>query len=131
MNSNIGDKIKTMRQQRGFTQLALAKRAGVAQSTLSYIEKGAKAPRFETLQALCRAMDITLLELLICGEPVQPTRFLNSTPKRCAFRGPREADEAGTVRTADLEQYLYMLLLGNEAPPVVNTPSACESEISI
>jgi transcriptional regulator with XRE-family HTH domain len=118
MNSNIGDKIKTMREQRGFTQLALAKRAGVAQSTLSYIEKDAKAPRFETLQALCRAMDITLLELLICGESTCPTRFLKER-------------EAGTAHAADFEQYLYLLLLGNEAPPIVNTPSACESEISI
>jgi hypothetical protein len=63
MNSNIGDKIKTMRQGRGFTQLALAKKSGGAQSTLS--------------------------------------------------------------------QYLYLPLLGSGAAPVINTSSACESEISI
>ena len=118
MNKDVGDKIKTMRQQKGFTQFALAEKAGIAQSTLSYIEKGTKAPRFETLQALCRAMDITLLELLACGEPTHPTRFF------------REKHAVGSTLAGSFEQYLYLLLLGKEPMPAVTTSSAFESEIS-
>jgi len=118
MSKNIGDKIKTLRQQRGFSQYALAKKAGVSQSTLSYIEKGAKTPRFETLQALCRAMDVTLLDLLVCGEPIHPTRFL------------KEKEASGPVLTTGFEQYLYLLLLGKEPSPAICISSACESEIS-
>ena len=116
MNKDVGDKIKTMRQQKGFTQFALAKKAGIAQSTLSYIEKGAKAPRFETLQALCSAMDITLLDLLACGESTHSTRFLK--------------EDVHKVSTGSFEKYLYLLLLRKKPLPAATTLPAFESEIS-
>jgi len=117
MNRDIGEKIRTMRRQKGFTQLALAEKSGVAQSTLSYIEKGAKTPRFETLQALCSAMDITLFELLTFGEPTHPTQYLK--------------ENMGAASSGSFEKHLYRLLLGKEPQPAVCTSSSCESEISI
>lgn len=75
MIKNIGTKIKYMRHKKGISQYALARAAGISQSTLSYIEKGAKQPRFETLQAVCTALDITLFELFACGEDASTTRF--------------------------------------------------------
>ncbi len=117
MNKDIGEKIRDMRQQKGLTQLELARKAKVAQSTLSYIEKGAKTPRFETLNALCSAMGITLFELLTFGEPTHPTRFLQ--------------ENAGSAPAGSFEHYLYRLLLGKEPQPAVCTSSACESENSV
>ncbi len=78
MGRNIGEKTRFMRKQ-NITQYTLAKKAGVAQSTLSYIEKGSKIPRLDTHHALCMALDTTILELLSCGEDINPTRF-NETP---------------------------------------------------
>lgn len=46
-------------------QLQLAKRAGLRQNTLSRIEKGKHAsPRIENLQAIARALGVSLEDLL-------------------------------------------------------------------
>lgn len=127
MGRNIGEKIRFMRKQKNITQYALAKKAGVAQSTLSYIEKGSKIPRFDTFHALCRALDTTILELLSCGEDINPTRFFNETPglKRpalCAGAKPAPAD------MDDFERFMYLSYLG-EKDKTAGALSVCESEI--
>ena len=116
MSRNIGDKIKYVRQQKHMTQCELARMAGVAQSTLSYIEKGGKKPRFETLRALCRALNVTMLELLVSGEDTKPGRFLRE----------ERATEMASCSARDFERYLYRLyLLDKELPAVAS--SVCES----
>lgn len=69
MGRDIGKKIKKLRQQRGLSQSALAQMSGIAQSTLSYLESGKKAPQFDTLTAICRGLDMSVLELLSHDEP--------------------------------------------------------------
>ena len=69
MNVTIGKKIKSMRQSKNISQIDLSKNAGIAQSTLSYLENGKKTPQFETLWAICKALDVTILELLTYDEP--------------------------------------------------------------
>lgn len=64
MNKNIGAKIRKLRELSNVSQCELALKAGIAQSTLSYIENGKKTPQFDTLAAICRSLDISILELL-------------------------------------------------------------------
>ncbi len=64
MNKEIGSKIRKLREARQITQSMLAQKAGIAQSTLSYIEKGKKMPQFDTLSSICRGLNISILELL-------------------------------------------------------------------
>lgn len=63
MNKLIGAKIRKLRKLRRISQSELAVKAGIAQSTLSYIENGKKSPQFDTLSAICRGLDISILEL--------------------------------------------------------------------
>jgi len=63
MNREIGAKIRKLRELAHISQCELALKAGIAQSTLSYIENGKKAPQFDTLSAICRGLDISILEL--------------------------------------------------------------------
>ncbi len=63
MNKEIGAKIRKLRERHHISQSELALKAGIAQSTLSYIENGKKAPQFDTLSAICRGLDISILEL--------------------------------------------------------------------
>jgi transcriptional regulator with XRE-family HTH domain len=121
MNKNIGDKIKYMRQQKKLSQYTLAKKAGVAQSTLSYIEKGAKRPRFETQQAICAALGVTVFALLTCSEDTRPTRFFKEA----------SAEPAAPCCAGNFERHLYRLYLDGEGPSVANALSVCESEIPI
>ena len=118
MNRNIGDKIKYMRQRKNLSQYALAKKAGVAQSTLSYIEKGAKQPRFDTLRALCAALDITMLEFLTCNEDVSTTRFFREEHPEPAY----------FINAGDFERYLYQMVISEDELPAVHALSVCESE---
>lgn len=61
---NIGERIKTIRQEKGLSQYELAKRADISQSFLSYIEKGEKSPTVRTLEKITKAVEIPLEELV-------------------------------------------------------------------
>lgn len=63
MNREIGTKIRKLREFQHISQSELALKSGIAQSTLSYIENGKKIPQFDTLSAICRGLDISILEL--------------------------------------------------------------------
>ncbi len=120
MRKHVGEKIKNAREQRHLTQSELAGKAGVALSTLSYIEKGGRRPRFETLHALCAALDMTILELLTSEEDTTPRRFLHE----------ERTSAAVTCGAQDFEKYLYRLYLKDaELPPPGHQP--CESEMRL
>jgi transcriptional regulator with XRE-family HTH domain len=57
--------IKRLRRRLGITQSELARRAGIRQGVLSYIENGrTKHPRIDTLAAIANALGVTVDELL-------------------------------------------------------------------
>ena len=58
----IGKRLREMRQQARLSGNALAKRAGVAQSTVSEIESQKIVPSIRVLEKLCRALGITLAD---------------------------------------------------------------------
>jgi transcriptional regulator with XRE-family HTH domain len=59
-----GDTLKRRRLQRGWTQQALADRAGVARNTIARLETGNRRPSFEMLERLARAFKLSLADLL-------------------------------------------------------------------
>jgi len=61
---DIGARIKELRTAAGYSQNELAKRAGIAQSSLSYLESGAKSPSIETLLQICEALGVSLSEFM-------------------------------------------------------------------
>lgn len=64
------------RQRTGLSLAEIARRAGIAKSTLSQLEAGNGNPSLETLWSLCVALDIPFARLL---EPqVQKTALLQS-----------------------------------------------------
>lgn len=62
---NIGIAIKDLRKSKGISQVDLAKAAKTTQAALSQIESG-RRPKIETMQKICKALDIPepLLHLL-------------------------------------------------------------------
>ncbi|MDH3519290.1 MAG: helix-turn-helix domain-containing protein [Myxococcales bacterium] len=63
-NSGFGQRLAASRSQRGFSQSAIAARAGLAPSYLSRIETGKIQPTVPTAQKIAKAMRIPLAELL-------------------------------------------------------------------
>jgi len=54
----LGNALKRIRKQSGFTQESLAFESHVDRSFISLIELGQSSPTFDTLCALCLALDI-------------------------------------------------------------------------
>ncbi len=63
----IGSRVRALRKKRGYTQVELAKLAGISQGSLSLIETDHTAiPAGETLAGLCRVLRTTP-DFLIAG----------------------------------------------------------------
>jgi transcriptional regulator with XRE-family HTH domain len=70
--SDVNARIKRLRQDRGLTQQQLASKADLAMTTVHRIESDAVEPTVSTLEAIARALDVSLSDLLADDEP-QPT----------------------------------------------------------
>ncbi|MEX1308228.1 MAG: helix-turn-helix transcriptional regulator [Eubacteriales bacterium] len=77
---NIGVQIKKARERANLSQGALAKKANIAQSTLSYIEKGEKSPTMDTVTAICKGLNISVLELLVIDQETSEENKLKNNP---------------------------------------------------
>lgn len=69
---SAGEAVKLLRKDRGLTQVELAKRSGVPQQTIQYIESNGGGS-FEIIRRLARAMRVrldTLDRMLPVPEPV-------------------------------------------------------------
>lgn len=63
--SDVGARIREIRQARGLTLEALASKCGIAKPNLSRLETGKVTPKFETLRAIAAALE-THPVLLVC-----------------------------------------------------------------
>jgi transcriptional regulator with XRE-family HTH domain len=69
----VGESIRRLRRQRGFTLQMLAERTGLTPSMLSMVERGRTSPSIGTLVAIASALRLTmsaLFELTDVEEPV-------------------------------------------------------------
>jgi XRE family transcriptional regulator of biofilm formation len=61
----LGKMLKTLREEKGLTQVALAERAKVTQTYIAKLESGDKKnPSLAILQRLARALGVPVTELL-------------------------------------------------------------------
>ncbi len=62
---HVGETIRHHRRQQGMTQEELARRAGIAPTSIVRLERGeVRAPRLSTLDSLARALQIPVAELV-------------------------------------------------------------------
>ena len=76
--TRVCEKIKELREHSGMTQAELAKKANIAQSTLSYVEAGSKSPTIDTMAALAEALGVPLRMLM--PEEETPGTFTVKSP---------------------------------------------------
>ncbi len=111
MDIDIGRKIQKKRQQLGISQCELAKQAGIAQSTLSYIEKNKKRPHFDTMSAICRVLGITVLDLLTFEEQPSVRKFFEETIAAHSIPADSGFPKEASLRIQAFEKYLYDLYM--------------------
>ncbi len=80
----IGERLKTLRAERGLTILELALKAGVSAGIISRIERGNSNPSMRTLQRIRAALGVNLWEFLDKGraEPGGDPDFVRRGPSR-------------------------------------------------
>ena len=74
---DIGQRIKTLRMEKTFTQEQLSEMIGVGPSHMSHIESGKTVPSFEVFIAILNALNCSADELL-CREVIAARPLLNS-----------------------------------------------------
>ena len=86
----IAASLRRERRRTGLSLTEVARRAGIAKSTLSQLESGTGNPSVETLWAICVALDVPFSRLL---DPPRPhTQVIR------ADEGPTEAAAKPTTR---------------------------------
>ena len=64
--SRFAQNLKALRLERGLTQAALARRAGLASTAISMYELGQRQPDLDRLERLAQALDAPASALLAC-----------------------------------------------------------------
>jgi transcriptional regulator with XRE-family HTH domain len=65
---NIGDRLRTLREEKKFTQGEIEKRTGVLRTYLSRVENGHAVPSVQTLEKFARALEVPMYQLFYDGE---------------------------------------------------------------
>jgi len=68
LSKAVGKIISEKRKRMGLSQEDLAERVGISQESLSRMEKGAIAPKFERLQSFAEALDCQVADLFLSIE---------------------------------------------------------------
>lgn len=63
----IGNKIKGLRKQKGFTQDKLANLSNISRTYLADIERNRYNPSMDTLSSIAKTLDVQLAQLLECN----------------------------------------------------------------
>lgn len=124
---DIGQKLKTIRQDRGLSQRELATRAGLTNGTISMIEQNRTSPSVASLKSLLDAIPMSMAEFFATIEDAQ-------TPK--VFYKAQEfteiAPEAGGLlslrQLGDAQNHALQVLHETYAPGADTGPEALSHE---
>ena len=102
----IGDRLKTLREEKQFSQGEIEKRSGLLRCYISRVENGHTVPAIETLEKLARALEVPMYLLFYDGNDAldlpqpEPTKkngwessrrgraYISSLRKSLAHMGP-------------------------------------------
>lgn len=114
-DTRMGTTIAGLREQRGWSQRALAKVVGLDQSAVSRIEAGKRPVAAGELEAFAQALDV----------PPASLREASSTPlaTKSALRGPQRLDLDALLIAVDDADAVYQRIHARRSEPV-----ACPSQ---
>lgn len=78
----FGEKLRTVRERKGYTLKVVAQQAGVSESLVSQIERNRVSPAIDTLLALADVLDINLEFLFEEYRRNRPVQIIRSTERR-------------------------------------------------
>jgi transcriptional regulator with XRE-family HTH domain len=77
----IGERLRALREEKQFSQGDIEKRTGLLRCYLSRVENGHTVPSLETLEKICRALELPLYQLFYEGKDVPaPPKITRKAP---------------------------------------------------
>ncbi len=76
MSETLGERIRRLRQTKGYTLEVLAARAGVTNVSIHHWEAGSRSPLADKLQAMARALGVSV-DYLLTGRETPHTAALH------------------------------------------------------
>jgi len=109
-------RLRELREERGFSQYSLAQESGVGRSTIAALEAGERGAQPNTVHALARALDVTVLDLYR-PSIITPASQDRPTPTAHSYARLRQSlSDAfpGVENEVDIERMaeLFMVELG-------------------
>ena len=98
MTDTIGQKIKQLRKERGFTQMDLAERVNVSYQQVQKYEKGETNLSVQRLSVIARALEVPIT--LFLGEPSYG--FIGTEEEPGTYRPKKNRPYAGYPRRGHL-----------------------------
>ncbi len=111
----IGQRLKTLRDEKNFSQGDIEKASGLLRCYVSRVENGHTVPNLETLEKWARALDMPLYKVMYEGdEPPKPRKLVNENDKGLWGYSKKEASELSQLQRylAKMDPKQRTLLLG-------------------
>ena len=114
----FGDKLRTVRERKGYTLKIVAQKAGVSESLVSQIERNKVSPAIDTLLTLADVLDINLEFLFEEYRRERPVQVIRSQERRTVEEDEVLYEELAKPTESDgkhaLESYLVSIPAGGK-----------------
>lgn len=95
----FGDRLKSLRNNRGLSQMDFSKQIGISKSAVNMYERGEREPSFEVLETIADYFNVDLDYLI--GKSEIPNRSQIPAPVPSPALAPDEADLVHKYRALD------------------------------
>jgi len=106
---SVGNKLRTIREERGLSQRELAQRAGVSTNAISLIERDENSPSVSTLQNLAAALTIKMSYFFDENEPTQVLHVKAHNRPAISSKGLQIESLGGKLNYQEMEPFLVTL----------------------
>jgi transcriptional regulator with XRE-family HTH domain len=113
----FGEKLRTVRERKGYTLKVVAQRAGVSESLVSQIERNRVSPAIDTLLLLADVLDINLEFLFEEYRRERPVQVIKSDERRTLAEDDVNYEELARPEESDgqhaFESYVIKIPVGS------------------
>ncbi len=114
---HFGEKIRTVRERKGYTLKTVAQRAGVSESLVSQIERNRVSPAIDTLLALADVLDINLEFLFEEYRRKRPVQIIRADERKIISEDEVTYEELAKPVEADgqyaMESFMIEIPVGS------------------
>jgi transcriptional regulator with XRE-family HTH domain len=106
---SVGNKLRLIREERGFSQRELAQRAGISTNAISLIERDENSPSVSTLQNLASALNIKMSYFFDDNETAQVLYVKSSQRPAISSKGVQIEGLGSKLNYQEMEPFLVTL----------------------